>query len=547
MRAHSFRAVAGAVAVGVALLGAGCGRSSEDAGGTTAGVSRSAPLSATTPAGSAEVDSATWAMYRDTITVDPIFAGDYPERQVVALMCESLLRQQPDGTTAPGLARLSYRDPRTVVLTLADGVRFWDGSPLTPADVVYSIDRNRDPRVGGYWASNFGSVDTVTVTGEHEVTLKLRRPDYWLEGVLSFMAGVVVKKSYAQERGKDYGTPSGGAMCTGSYRLGAWRTGGAVQLVRNDDYWNSGVRPHVRELSFKGVPDHSALTAGLLTGEIDGTYPLGLSTLDQLRQSDAVEVYEGPSYMVGAMILNLDGPLGDVRVRQALSLALDRQGIVATTFKGTAEPSRALASPGTWGYAKDVFSAAWDALPAPEPDLDAARRLVEEAGASGREITIATSSELQNIDTDANAYRTAAEAIGLRVKLKSSPAAVYSNLFVDADARKQVDAFATMNYANWGDPASLYAPLTFADGSQNYYGYRSSAASAKLEQARATADPQERARLVTEAQQTITEELPWIATVSPHTVLVMSSKLTGAPASSVYLSSPWADTLGGRG
>lgn len=547
MRAHAFRAAIGVAAVSVGLLTAACGKSANESGASTSATTSSSELSATMPAGTGPVDSVTWAMYRDTITVDPIFSGDYPERQVTALMCESLLRQSPDGVVEDGLARLSYPDPRTIVFTLRDDVTFWDGSPMTADDVVYSIDRNRDPRLGGYWIATLSSIDTVAATGRYEVTIRLKRPDYFLESEFAVLPGMVVKKDFAEPLGRDYGSPSGRAMCTGGYKLGAWRGGSSPRLVRNDDYWNRDVELKVREIQFRGVPDHSALTAGLLTGEIDGTYPLGLATLDQLRRSDAVEVYEGPSYMIAAAIVNLDGPLGDRRVRNALSLALDREGIIATTFKGTAQPARALASPGTWGYGRSVFESAWDALPEPTQDIAAARRLVEEAGAAGEEITIATSAEIANIDIEANQFRTAAEAIGLRVRMASFPATVYSGLFTDLEARRKVDMFSTMNYTDRANPAALYSSIAYPDGSQNYYGYRAPAVVAKLEQARGTADPDERARYVTEAQALITEEQPWIQTVSPYTVLVMSSELTGAVVSSTYLTTPWANELGARG
>src|SRR5437016_9263442 len=98
-----------ALAVALALAGSACGRS---AGSPASGnVSATKGLVTTTPAGKTAVSSVTWAVYRDVNSLDPIYAFDYPENTAVTLMCESLLRQGPDGSLQPGLAALSYRSP----------------------------------------------------------------------------------------------------------------------------------------------------------------------------------------------------------------------------------------------------------------------------------------------------------------------------------------------------------------------------------------------------------------------------------------------------
>src|SRR5262249_15353358 len=160
-----------------------------------------------------------------------------------------------------------------------------------------------------------------------------------------------------------------------------------------------------------------------------------------------VKVYEGPSYASDAFIVsNLQGPLGDLRVRQALSMALDRQGYINTVYKGAAQLPRTITNPGTWGYGKSTFEQAWDALPAPTVNLKAAKALVAQSGVGNQTITIGMSSELANLNTEAAAFQSAAKSIGLNVKLKSVSAANYINFFINAGARKGIDGFFTINY-----------------------------------------------------------------------------------------------------
>src|ERR1700757_1364535 len=138
-------------ALALLLAPAACGRSlsSATSSATQPALSPTAGLVATTPAGSKQVASATWAVYRDVNSLDPAYAFDYPENTAISLMCEALLRQAPNGAIGPGLATLATPSPTKLVFTLRPGVSFWDGKPVTPADVVYSLDRNMNPKLGG--------------------------------------------------------------------------------------------------------------------------------------------------------------------------------------------------------------------------------------------------------------------------------------------------------------------------------------------------------------------------------------------------------------
>src|ERR1700745_3227120 len=139
------------VAVAALCMGVpACGRSVSRTQGQGSGiVAPTKGLVATTAAGTKPVQSVTWAVYRDVNSLDPIFAFDYPENTADSLMCESLLRHAPGGSLQPGLATRASPSPTTVVFTLRPGVKFWDGHPVTPADVVYSLDRHTDPNLGG--------------------------------------------------------------------------------------------------------------------------------------------------------------------------------------------------------------------------------------------------------------------------------------------------------------------------------------------------------------------------------------------------------------
>ncbi len=538
-------AVLGTAAL-IALSAAGCGKSATD---NEPEPKATENLSPTTPAAKGSAGPLTWSTYREVGTLDPIQAFDYPENTVITSMCDSLLQQQPDGSYKPGLAsKVDTPDPRTLIMTINTDAKFWDGKNVTPEDVVYSLKRNTNAKLAGFYGLVFQNVSSIEATGTDQVTIKLSKPDNWLQGELSQMPGIVLQKAYVESKGKAFGTPSGGTMCTGPFKLASWKPGNALTAERNDAYWDTELAPKAESISFKGVSSDASLTSGLLTNEISGTYPQPLTTLKQLKSSDAVSVHSGPSFASDALVISsLTGALGDVKVRQGLSAAIDRKAYINSLYSGEAQLPRTLANPGTWGYEREVFQEDWDKLPEPALDVDKGKQLVEEAGAAGKTIVIGTSNEIQSLQTAANAIRQAAISIGLKAKLKSVSAANYINFFTDPEARKGVDGFITVNYPDFADPAAFYNTFAIKGGSQNYSGFEDAGITKALEEARTTSDQRKRAELTAEAGDLIMDTLPWLPLAAPNTIVVMDKGITGAPSSFQYMGGPWAATIGGSG
>ena len=541
-------AVAAGTMVVTACTGSTSGPTSSP-GGTPSGNSPpGAGLTAITPTGTKPVSSVVWAINRDVISLDPIYDAAYPEYTADSLMCESLLRQAPDGSIEPGLATVSSPSPTTMVFTLRPGVKFWDGHPVAPADVVYSLDRQFSSNLGGYNSADFSRVALITATGTSQVTIKLKQPDYWLEGELASIPGIVIEKNFAEKEAKNYGTPAGSIMCTGAYMLKSWTPGVGLVAVRNPHYWNPSVHPLAGQITLKAVPDAASVTAGLLTGAIQGDYAVGLPTLDQLKDSSSVKVYLGPGWSSDVFaITSLKGVLGNLNVRRALSLALNRQAIINSVYQGAAQLPRWLANPGTFGYGKAVFDAAYGSSPVLTQNIAEAQKLVMQAGDTGKTITIGTSSQLAVIAEVTAAYQAAAQAIGLKVILKSVSAQDYINFFTDPKFRAGIDGLPEVDYGDYADPAALLAHIVLPGGIENFDHFNDPTITAEVERARTTASPSKRAALIAEAEKLTAEQLPFIPDVQPDTVLVLEKNLTGAVSSSAYLFSPWADSLGGTG
>jgi peptide/nickel transport system substrate-binding protein len=201
--------------------------------------------------------------------------------------------------------------------------------------------------------------------------------------------------------------------------------------------------------------------------------------------------------------------------------------------------------PGTWGFEKEQFTAAWNELPdVSSPNLEEAKRLVEEAGATGQTVRLGMSSELGVISAQATEFQRALESIGMEAELVSVSAANYINFFIDPAAREPIDGFFTVNYPNYADPFGLYATMIAPAGSQAYNGYSDQAAVDLVDAIRTDSDDASRAAKVIELQAIITDEMLWVPIVAPTNVLIMSKDITGAPSTFQYMFGPWAAYLG---
>jgi peptide/nickel transport system substrate-binding protein len=500
-----------------------------------------------TPVPTTDAGDVVWATYRETQTLDPIQGFDYPEQTADSILCDSLLRQSNDMSYGPGLATYTTPSPTQIDFTINADANFWDGSPVTAQDAVFSLQRAADPNGGGFYAGTFDRVKGFKVTGDKTFTITLTQPDYWLLGELSSTPGEIVEQKYAESKGKDFGTVSGGVMCSGPFKLDSWQTGKGVKMVPNPDYWDTSLpQPKLKSLTLIGVPDDATLTAGLQTGAIDGTYGISLSSLGQLESSPNVNVYQGPPFLSPAMIVSASkGPLANPTVRQAISYALDRQGLVDTVYRGAGHLPHALQASGTWGTARDTFAAAYDALPEMNQDMTKAQDLIKQAGVEGQSITLGTSSGIAPLNTQTLAFKAAAEALGLKVVLQNVSPSNYINFFIDPKAWSSVDAFVTANYGDYADPSALYKSMVLPNAPQNFSGWTNPQVTAALNAARGEADDTKRAEDVIQAQKIITDQLVWFPFVAPNNVLIMNKKVTGAPATFVYMFGPWAVYLGG--
>jgi peptide/nickel transport system substrate-binding protein len=501
-------------------------------------------LATTTEPGTGALDAITWNLPYEPMSLDPQFSFNYAENTVIANLCDSLLRQNPDFSTGPGLAAsVTQPDESTYVYTLQDGVTFWDGTPLTPADVVYSLSRQAGPEATTYYSEYFTYFESAEVTGANEVTVRLSQPDALFGLGMSSAAGAIVQQQAAEAAGEGFGTPTGGLQCTGAFELAEWNPGKSIVLTKNAAYWDETLVPKVEKLTFLAIADESTAVNALRSGDVDGQFfylpPAGLS---QLEGNDTVTTTYGESTVFWTLAsAATEGLFADPTVRAALLDSIDRTAVADVVFQGAALPAPTLAGPAYWDTQAAVFEPAWTQF-STDPDPAAGEKLLADVGDLSQPITIAIQGSSAVHEQTANLLQAAGAAIGLTIETKVIPVEQYGNLYFDPTAREGVDAFFTTWYGNIADPLDVYNVFAVG-GDSNFDSYEG--VSAQIETARQTIDPVERAKLTVEIQKQVTQDLPWMPLNYLPNILVQNKRISGATASVAYLSYPWAAAIGG--
>lgn len=492
------------------------------------------------------IDSFSWALYAEPASLDWVYTNTYPPNTVLSNICESVLRLNPDLTTSPGLAsKVDHPDATTYVYTIRSGVKFHDGGTLTADDVAFSLNRNLDPAVGSYLSGSYGNVTSITATGPLQVTVKLKQPDSLFNSMLASVAGVVDSKAFVQSKGKAYGTPGGLVDCTGPFSLASWDQGSNITLKAFDNYWDDSLKPKAKSVVFKFYEDPSARVTALQTGAVDGNFfitPSGTNTLASVKSG---KLYYGKNPTVRSLMTwHLTGPLEDPRIREALSIAIDRQQIIDAAFNGAATPAKSPVSPDAYTYAKSVYEKAYDALPSTKPDIAKAKKLVQEAGAPSEPIVVASSPADPSYNLTALAVQAAGKSIGLNVQIKTLPIQQYNGLFNDEAARKDIDLYSTTWNLDVPEPLEFFALYAQPGKYNNFNGYDDADYKALAEKALAATDEDERADLTTQLQKKFVDDTLWIPLFNVPVTVFQSNRIAGTPTSIAYLTSPWAAYIG---
>lgn len=288
-------------------------------------------------------------------TLDPTTSSNgVPSVWFPNLSYAALIWRAPDGTAKPGLAMdWAYSADRlSFVMNLREGVKFSDGSPMTADDVVNWLKHYKEK---GSFTAWLGNVSDISATGPLQVTLKLSTPDPMLPYGLDQggMAGDVVGPA-GLANPDSLGSSTNGA---GPYMIDTASTilNSQYTYVKNPYYWDPAAQ-HWEKIVIKIISDGNSILSALKTGQVQVAE--GAATNAAAAEAAGLKIVSAPSAMLGMYIGDIDGKvtpaLKDVRVRQALNYAIDREGIVSSLYGKYGKPTTQFVPEGIGGYVAEL-------------------------------------------------------------------------------------------------------------------------------------------------------------------------------------------------
>ncbi len=509
----------------------------------------------TTPAGKGTLSQVTWNLPPgEPSSIAPTRSTSSNNTFILSNTCDPLVRINAKYEVEPGLATSwKYsKDHLTLTYTLRSGVKFWDGQPLTSADVAYSLGQHLDPKLASVNGTVFTNVESIEADGPDRVVVRFKKPDELFHHEMAIVSGMVSQKAYVEADPDGYGSPSRGVMCTGPYKFEKWSSGSEITLKANDDYWDETRRPKAKTAHIKFVTDSGTIVQGFKSGQIDGAYGFSATLVPSLKSVTSGKLYLGAGAR-SAVLIPTGGAGADPAIRKALSMIVDRKAIAEKIYFNAARPSYALMTSNWWqAEAKDIYKDAYDALTVPrKPDPTGAKKVIAGNSNASKPIVIAALQGNEAQLRGLTLIQEEAKAVGLNVKVRAITFAENSKLATSSAYRESSDVdFFWVDTFSATDPLDclLYLALPqHLGGSVQYVEYdKQDEVGRLLQQARATFDTRDRAKLIVEAQKIWEDEQNIvIPIVSLSNTMFMNKRMSGAPASFAATYMPSLAMLGG--
>ncbi|MEH7830009.1 ABC transporter substrate-binding protein [Gemmobacter denitrificans] len=478
-----------------------------------------------------------FARYDGSKLIDPIYADRNPDIWMVMNLFDTLLTMK-DGVAIDNLTQSHAVSPDglTLTLTLRDDIKFADGTPMTGADVVFSLDRARNKDLTS-WADLISSIDTVSAEG-NVVTVTLEHADPAILSMLATFSTAIVSKAAfdaapgATDQEKSAAIFASGKPGVGSgpFYLSGFSQGATMDFTANPHYWRAGADgkplPYLDGVHFEIIPDDATRVLKLQSGEVDVAELIPFSRVAELKADPELRMELFPSTRIIYAPINTretrtDGsanPLADVRLRQALNYATDKDALVALVLQGSGAP---MSSP----LMSSQTPLAADMSPLYGHDIEKAKALVAEAGIQpGTSLTFTTLAGSADDATVFAALQQMWAPLGVNLVVEQVDSATRG-------AKNKSGEFDIHTYG-WSDdvadPAQVvgwlgYNPTANSVGT----GWNDAAFNGLYEAANAEVDPAKRAEDYRKMQEIYAEAAPLLWLFETPYAVAMSKKVEG--------------------
>lgn len=510
-----------------------------DACGKAAGTSGSSAV------GGGEVEALNVGLGATVTNLDPATDTAFWGLTAGIVGLERLIQPSDSGQLVPWLAESwSNPDPKTWVLQIRKGVKFWDGTPLTAEDVAFSLNHSRGPK--SQTAYYFGDVISIEATGPNEVTAHLKAPlPLFIDGLTY---SPIYPKRYVTAQGAKLGTPGGSPvriMGTGPFKYTSFTNSG-ITAVRNEHYW--GKLPKVKKINFQFISDPQTLQLAFRSGSIHWAPSIPLDQAPQWLSIPQADVLFAPPLSTVMLAFNVTKPpFNDLHVRKAVAYCCNRPGMVNALLHGHGQPAETIVPPAQWGslatpakveqyykqlpaYPFDLSKAKEELAKSSSPHGFKAKLLVPQLASYYTQAMIAIS---QNLKT-----------IGITLDVQTVPTTEWAqDTFFQ---HNQSIYFVTLlpDYANPADyPLQVYPSAQAKVNGQNYSGFKNAQLDSLLHNW-PTADPARQAKDILSALRISQENLPYFPLWWEPLVGVLNKKFVySGTYTSIYYEQQWSEFI----
>jgi peptide/nickel transport system substrate-binding protein len=469
-------------------------------------------------------------MNADIRSTDPGTNRDANTDGVIGHVVEGLVAFREDTSIGPMLANSwdISADGKTYTFHLRQGVKFHNGATMTSDDVVWSFKRWLDPATQWRCLSEFSDHGFTRIVGAEApdpqtVVIRLEQPTALFLGTLARpdcgQTAILHRDSVGPD-GK-WSAPIG----TGPFKLGEWKRGQYVELIRFDDYvsraeprdgYAGGKKVELDKVRISFIPDSSAAKAGLLSGSLDFIASLSIPDLEDIKTRPDVKLSITPSLnLIGILLQSRDPLLGDVRIRRALALSLDTKEIVDAVMQGTADANISALPIGSpfhgavenQGYAQDIAEA---------------KKLLADAGYKGQPIKLIANKRYSFVFDSAVLVQAMAQAVGLKIDIEVLDWAAQLDRYSKGDY--QAMAFV---YSARLDPSLSFEMLTGPKATQPRKVWDNPEAEEMLRQSMLIIDPAKRQALFDEMHRRFIADVPMIVLFNGSELTALRNNVKG--------------------
>jgi ABC-type transport system substrate-binding protein len=479
-------------------------------------------------------------LYAKPVTFQPLFTSVGADQGTEQLLFGALVKVNDKLESVPDIAEKIDVSPDVKTYTFHLKKLVWtDGQPLTAKDVIFTINRAVDKRTGSYWrgrllqidgATEYGDQKADTIAGltapdDYTIKMVLKTPDStWLSTLGDFAGmGILpehVLKDVAPDQLQKQAFALNPTVTAGVFKFGSYATDQYVELQRNDAY-TGGPKAKLDKIFLK-ILSTSVAVAQLGTGELDLMGPVPVQELDRLKKNPNLTVVSVPSPSTSKLVPNLQRPaFQDKRVRQAMTYALDRVGIVKAVLGGEARViNTTIIGPEWMGTIPGLNDYAFNP--------DKAKQLLKDANwDASKKYGVSYVGGDPQIDAYLAIIQQQLKDVGVAIDLQPSDTTEYTR-------RTTTESDFDLAIINGGvyaqDPnvsAKYFESTNFTPAGGNYSHYSNPKVDELFRQGRTTGDLAQRKQIYTQAAQIMNDDAPWILLWSPNSIFAYNKRLQG--------------------